>query len=468
MNAEDRLRRFLRSAGPPPVVTEGDWSVFVQVAHRRRHRQRMAAVVAAGIVVVGAAGVWAVDRLTESTMPAGPVEPVILPDEVPRECPDAEPYEPASRYGTVAFVRDGDLYRADLEGGEVKLVETGNRNIEPDVGWSPDGRWIYFGEGVVVRAQDGEVCRPLGVVSDAQWGTGDTLVGIGAGRLLFGNPGGSRQEADLDGRFARSPLSIEGGRLIALLATVPGSGNNTIRAEEIWVFDVETGEATGGLRLAQNPATSPEIADLSPDGKWVFYWDRPRPWAPSDPSPLMAFHLGSTRDPVQVGTEPLFGDQLTWCGEQLIVNAPDKRLIRSGRRLAASTAPDWNVRPLSILAGDIYSDPLCSPDGGAVAAITFKVYPGRNATPRIHILGLGNTPGSDSQMQGGEYRNPSEWSSDGRWVMVELKRLGTGTISLSLQGLGGPTRFDTTRVNVIELGSEAEQLGPRTYDWYQP
>jgi len=462
MNAEDRLRRFLRSAGPPPVVTEGDWSVFVQVAHRRRHRQRVAAAVAAGIVVVGAAGVWAVDRLTESTMPAGPVDPVILPDDVPRECPDAEPYEPASRLGTVAFVRNGDLYRADLEGGEVKLVETGDRSIEPYVQWSPDGRWIHFGDGVVVRAQDGEVCRPLGAVSEAEWGAGDTLVGWRRGNVLFGRPTEESREASFAGGIAGTPVVGNDGRLVAT------SVGTRLLSEgpELWILDLATGDTS---KLVDLPLrTEPGVAGWSPDDQWVFYWNMSQGDTREEPRHLMAVQRRSSPRPVQVGDTPLFGDELTWCGDHLIVAAPDERLIRNGRRLAAARAPEWSVQPLTILAEDIWLDPLCSPEGDAVAAITFPVYPRKTDTPRIRIQSLGGVPESESRMRTGEFRNPSEWSSDGAWVMVEVKRLGTGAISLSLQGLGGPTRFDTTRVDLIELGPEAEELGPRTYDWYQP
>jgi hypothetical protein len=52
--------------------------------------------------------------------------------------------------------------------------------------------------------------------------------------------------------------------------------------------------------------------------------------------------------------------------------------------------------------------------------------------------------------------------------MVEATRFDKGTISLRLQGLGGPTRFDASRIHVVDLGPEAETLGPRVYDWYQP
>jgi hypothetical protein len=468
MNAEERLRHLLRSAGPPPAVTENDWSIFVHTAHRDRRRHRLTAMVAALLVVGVAAGTWAVDRIGDQTMPAGPVETVVLPDEVPRECPEAEPYEPASDLGAVAFVRNGDIYRTDIQGGELKLVETGNRPVDPDVQWSPDGRWISFGGGRIVRASGGAVCAPLGAVSEPTWAGPDMLVGIGAGRLLIGGPGRPRQESDLNGRFARPPVAVDGGRLVAIVATVPGaSGNNTITGREIWLLDVETRDARRALSLPTNWAVVPEIAGVSPDGQWIFYWNTPRDAEPTEPRPLMAVRLGSTNVPIQVGRTPLYGDDLTWCGNQLIVTAPDKRLIKQGRQLAAARAPDWNLEPLSILAGDIWSQPVCAPTGGAVAAITYPVYPRKKDTPRIRILGLARG-GSESQMQNGEYRNPSEWSSDGEWVMVELKLFDTGTTSLTLLGPGGPTRFDAPRIRLMELGPEAEELGPLSYDWYQP
>ena len=183
----------------------------------------------------------------------------------------------------------------------------------------------------------------------------------------------------------------------------------------------------------------------------------------------MVVQRWSRADPVQVGDEPFFGESLTWCGRQLILEATDGRLIKEGRRLVATQDPEWTVQPLTILAGDIYSDPLCAPDGDAVAAIAFPVYPRRqNNTARITILGLGQTAGSDSLIQGGEYRNPSEWSSNGEWVMVEATRFDTGTISLRLQGSAGQSGLTLPRIQLIDLGEEAETLGPLTYDWYQP
>ena len=471
MSAEDRLRHLLRAAGPPPAATENDWSIFVRVAHRDRRRHRVIAMVAAVLLVGGAAGVWAVDRVFDQAMPPSnePVEPVLLTDNVSRECPEAEPYEPESDLGAVAFVRFGDLFRTDLEGGEVKLVESGNRPVDPNVRWSPDGRWISFGHGVVVRARGGAVCRPLGAVSEAKWGAGNMLVGWRGGKVFFGGPGREAREADLDGRVAATPFAIdEEGRLVAIAGIVPGTPGARVRSAEIWVLELETGTATPSSSLPRPGTFTPFIAGWSPDGQWILFWSTRTGSTQGDARPLMAVQPNGVQDPVQVGSTPFYGDDLTWCGQILILEAGDDRLVPEGRRLVAARPPDWTIELLTNLANDIWSRPSCSPDGDAVAAMTFPVYPKRKDTSAITALGIGEGHSAGWQLQGGEYRNPSEWSSDGNWLMVEQVNQDRRGVSLGLLNYGEASTLGGSRIHIIELGEEAEVLGPRAYDWYLP
>ena len=465
MNSEERLRHLFRSAGPPPTVTDNDWSIFVHAAHRDRGRHRMTAMVAAAAVIAIAAGTFAVDRIGDQSLPpSGEVEPVILTDDVPQECPEAEPYEPASNLGAVAFVRDGDVYRADLQDGEMKLVETGNRYVEPDVQWSPDGRWISFGEGLVVRATGGAACEPLGEVSDAEWGAGDTLVGRRRARVFFGKPGGEAQEAHIDGRVTATPLVPDhGGRLVAFAAIDPDSRGRT----QIWVLDLALERALLTHELPEtDPFERPEIAGWSPDGQWIFYWETWQGSFPSESGSLTAIRRTPSPARIKVG-RALYKDDLTWCEDTLIVVAPDDRLVKDGRRLVTAAAPDWTPLPVSNNVESVWSNPVCSPDGQSVAAATTPVYPkvsdrGRN----ISVHTVGRTHNENWGYSGDfETRNPVGWSSDGDWVMAELQSLGGG-ISLTLLDYGD--RRTALQLNPVELGEEAEMLGTRAYDWYQP
>jgi hypothetical protein len=468
MSAEDRLRHLLRAAGPPPAASENDWSIFVHVAHRARRRHRVTAMVAAALLVGGAAGVWAVDRVFDQTMPPSnePVEPVLLTDDLPRECPEAEPYEPESDLGAVAFVRNGDLFRTDLEGGEVKLVETGNRPVEPDVQWSPDGRWISFGGGVVVRARGGAVCAPIGAVSEPTWGADHTLVGWRDGKVLFGGPGFEERASDLKGHAAEPRFAIDDGRLVAIATPAPGF-SGPLGEPAIWILDLATGNASRSHTLP--PRSTPQIAGWSPDSQWIFYWTERAGGAPKEPRSLWGVQRRSPSDPVQVGH--LYHDNLTWCGDTLIATAPDRRLIAEGRRLVAAEGPNWTPRPLTNLATDIWFAPRCSPEGDAVAATTTKVYPKPSDPRSISLLSWPDaalrsqgTWVGPSQIAGG----PTEWSSDGNWVMFELKFEDREGVSLRLTDYLDSGRGQARGIRFVELGAEADVYGRRAYDWYQP
>ena len=468
MSTEDRLRNLLRSAGPPPVPTEGDWSIFVHGAHRDRRRRRVTAMVAAAVLVGGAAGVWAVDRLADRAIPpagGGPAEPAMLPRDVPTECPEADPYIPASDLGTVAYVRDGDLYRIDLEGGEIKLVESGNRSFDPHVRWSPDGRWISFGEGYVVPARGGEVCAPLGTVAEPKWGADHTLVGWRDGQVLLGGPGLETREVYLKGHAAEPRFAVDDGRLVAIATPAPGF-SGPLGEPAIWILDLATGNASRSHTLP--PDSTPQIAGWSPDGRWILYWDTPKGTSPNGPRPLWAVQRRISLGAVQVGRAALYGDRLTWCGDMVVVTARDDRLEERGRRLVGARAPGWTPQPVTNLAGDIWSEPVCSPDGEEVVATTVPVYSRASAAKSIsvHSVGRGN---SASWTFSGDFetRNPTRWSSDGEWLMVELEH-GRGGVSLSLLAYRATTEGSARRIDIVELGAEAEMLGPRAYHWYRP
>jgi Tol biopolymer transport system component len=283
--------------------------------------------------------------------------------------------------------------------------------------------------------------------------------------VLFGGPGLEARAADLKGHAAEPRFAIDDGRLVAIATPAPGF-SGPLGEPAIWILDLATGNASRSHTLP--PRSTLQIAGWSPDEQWILYWDTPEGSTPAEPRPLMAVQRRSSLGPVRVGETRLYGDDLTWCGQMLILEAGDDRLVPKGRRLVAARPPNWTIELLTNLANDIWSRPSCSPDGDAVAAMTFPVYPKRKDTSAITALGIGGGHSARWQLQGGEYRNPSEWSSDGHWLMVEQVNQDRRGVSLGLLNYGEASTLGGPRIHIIELGEEAEVLGPRAYDWYLP
>ena len=275
MNAEDRLRNFIKSAGEAPRPTQAEWEAFISKAHRSRLVRRVVLAAAAAAVVVAAAiggGTLVWDRAAPPTQPAVPA-PILTP--APQECGSAPDYRPDGALGAVAFARGGEVHLVDLTSGHDTILAEGATDIlSLNVRMSPDGRWVVFGPGYVVPSGGGEVCAPLGEIRDARWTPAGELAGLGDGVIMVGAPGGGTREIALDDPgLAIEDFVLNGsGRFAAARVTEPG-GEGPPGA--VWLIDLSGAERPveafvpdTGLRV--------EVAGWDPRGRFIMAWT---PWS---------------------------------------------------------------------------------------------------------------------------------------------------------------------------------------------
>jgi hypothetical protein len=113
--------------------------------------------------------------------------PIPAPRSTPRSIVSVPPTKPtcptarlpdAARLGEVAWIQAGSLEVIDLgTSRQTTLVGTG---AGPPVRFSPDGRWLAFGDGEVVPSAGGAVQQPFGSpVKTWEWSpTADVLAGV--------------------------------------------------------------------------------------------------------------------------------------------------------------------------------------------------------------------------------------------------------------------------------------------------
>ena len=177
----------------------------------------------------------------------------------------------------MAYAANGSLHILELSSGRNRVLVP--RQAAPGgwpVSFSPDGRWVAFGPGLVVAAAGGRVCSPLGMRSATaayamtwQWLPGRDV-------LIAETPSGSLIEATMTGHLRRLPIRVypswavdPSGRYIAYgyspHPTAPG-------VEQIRVLDLATGSVRILYRGPRHRIAPPGVAEWSPDGRWVFFW----------------------------------------------------------------------------------------------------------------------------------------------------------------------------------------------------
>ena len=429
-------------------------------------RRLLILLTAAGLSVAGYFVV--LDHLRSRTPPippprSSPRSVVSVPPTKPA-CPTAR-LPDAARLGQVAWTRAGSLEVIDL--GTCRqgiLVGTG---AEPPVRFSPDGKWVAFGDGEVVPSSGGAVQRPFGSPVDTwEWSpTADVLAGVTeAGSVLIAGPG--RQASTLlpaGSRVGHLAFSPDGRRLAVDQA---GQG--------IQVLDVESGRAQ--TVLPQQDATRvPEVAGWTEDGGWILYWRGPvgRKGGPLDAVPSSGGPWVNVFDPVLP-----YRDFLSSCGSLIALSAGPGREVSTGKQIVLTGPPDWAFHGLTDDFSRSWFWPACSPDGRWVAATdTYNQKESANQTlPRA--LWLFASDGSSRRLlvpgTNGALEFP-RWSSDGTVILVVLRSEDTWSSPGALLLVRvSPSSGDLVRL-VGPFGDLGSARGPGGHqqwsaisDWYRP
>jgi hypothetical protein len=432
---------------------------------RRRHRLRVAAVL---VVVLGAGAamfftvvlpllqpVGTSGRGTTGSSPHPSPAPGCLSGKLPNP----------ARLGTVAWVADGRLTVLDL--GTCRRAVLVASGAGPPVRFSPDGRWLAFGDGRVVPAAGGRVTRPLGSsVQTWEWSPTEVLL-AGVTRetgVLLAGPGGR----------ARSLLPAGSG--VGHLAFAPDGKRLAVDrlGVGIQVVDAATGRSATVFHQA-NPGQAPQVAGWSPDGGWVLFW---RSRAEKGAVPLDAVPAGGG-DWVNVFDPVLpYGDFLSRCGRRVAVTAGPGQVVSAGKQIVLTGSPTWRFRDLTRDYTRSWIWPACSPDGRWVAAVATPNHEESAGLAGARALWLLASDGSSRRrlIAGGETAPElPRWSSDGRVLLVVL-RSGTrwsSPGSLFLVQVDRKSGRMLRRVGpVAELGPAEGPGGHQEWaavtDWHRP
>jgi dipeptidyl aminopeptidase/acylaminoacyl peptidase len=429
-------------------------------------RRLLILLTAAGLSV---AGYFVVLAHLKSPMPPIPAPRsshrsiVSIPPTKPA-CPTAR-LPDAVRLGEVAWIRAGSLEVIDLGTcRQAILVDTG---AEPPVRFSPDGRWVAFGDGEVVPSSGGAVQRPFGSpVERWEWSpTADVLAAVNhTGGVLLAGPGrGPSTLLPAGSGVGHLAFSPDGRRL-----AVDRTGHG------IQVLDVERAKAHTILPQ-QDDALVPEVAGWSNDGNWILYWRGPvgNEGGPLDAVPSSGGPWANVFDPVLP-----YRDFLSSCGSRIALSVGAGREVSTGKQVVLTGPPDWAFHDLTDDFGRSWFWPACSPDGRWVAVSdTYNQKESANQTlPRA--LWLLASDGSSRRLlvpgTNGALELP-RWSSDGTVILVVLR---------SDSRWSSPGSLLLVRVNpssgrlvklvgpIADLGSApgpgGHQLWSAISDWYRP
>ena len=242
--------------------------------------------------------------------------PTASPDAIPTPSPDHTPAPPLltdGLLGSVAYVKDGNLWVLNLDTGDDRLIvqrsvaltfgTTAQDLTAFDPEWSMDGEWVCFGIRnskfnvdyvTFVRPQDGSLGGSI-VAAGSSWDwspASDVLAagGIGLtgyipnaggmefysspGRAFFGSTGVGEPKWSPDGsRLAIGDASI----------TFTPSGNVTSGPYRLRIIDPQQvgptitptqGDPTGATTIfsEDNAPGAPVVHSWSPDRKYILFW----------------------------------------------------------------------------------------------------------------------------------------------------------------------------------------------------
>jgi len=244
-------------------------------------------------------------------------------------------------------------------------------------------------------------------------------------------------------------------------------------AEQIRVFDLATGSVRILYRGPRHKIAPPQVAQWSPDGKWVFFWpdfDNSASLA-ADGLPLIAVSTRTGQTVQVAGATLTYSNFLTWCGQSLVAAVGSGRYVTDGKRVAAAAPPGWRLRTLTADVARSWYEPACSPDGSRIAVVSTRTgqEPVFDTWDRsLWLLTPGGGPPEELlSTPGFSYENPI-WAADGRSVLVVRRQSKPmARASICLVSVDQPGRCkqiaDLGRVGFGYYGINAYGL-----DWYQP
>jgi Tol biopolymer transport system component len=336
----------------------------------------------------------------------------------------------------------------------------------PPVRFSPDGRWVAFGDGNVVPAAGGEVRRPLGAVSPWQWSPSDDLlagVTIQAG-VVVGGPASPSRALLADGSAAAHLAFSPDGHRLAV----------DVGGDRIEVLDVADAGATTVYRVSPGLTAPPEVAGWSPDGDWVLFWSRfsGKAGVPLNAAPAAGGSWVNVFDPVLP-----YADFLTWCGRDLAFSGGAAQEPSVGNQILVSGPPGWRYLDLSADFGRSWTWPACSPDGRWIAATASTNAPQSPPGQGVRSLWLLPTDGSRrirlTDASDAAYEVP-RWSADGRFVLVVRRGLDPASpgaeVLIPIDPSSG--KLGRATIAVESLGPAPGEGGHAAWsdisDWYRP
>ncbi|MEO5580230.1 MAG: protein kinase [Gemmatimonadaceae bacterium] len=302
-----------------------------------------------------------------------------------------------------------------------EITSAAGRNLT----FSPDGRWIAFTEGNLLRkvAVDGGQTSTLGTTGGAvpyglSWARSDTIyigsfTGMWAIPATGGTPGRARADTTLLRIGRRWPMVLPDGKAIAYV-----SGNNSATPPRLAVMMMDDGTINEFDLLVAMPLglLGNQFVYVSPSGG------------------LMAVRFDNSAhrpigDPVQLSDrvllDPMAGAKASLSSSGTLAYLSGRPEFQPVLAAAGNTAP-----PALIKEPGNYSTPRFSPEGQRVAITVV----GANSTD-IWIYSVVRNTFTRLTTEGSNLR--PEWSPDGRHVIfISLRDNNTGIWRQAADGSG--------------------------------
>lgn len=369
--------------------------------------------------------------------------------------------------GQVVWVTSGTVRLVDLPTCRQKvLVPTGAAG---PVRFSADGRWVAYGGLSYVSSTGGKPVEVPGGTRAWAWSPrGDRLVFVTKnGGVSVAQPGGKTQAI----------LTTSAGRAGHVLWSPDGALVAVDLPGRIAVVDARTFEAR---IVFQTSGPSPEVADWSPDSKWVLFWSRPLSReARRESGRALNTVPAAGGDWRNVWDSMLpYRDFLSPCGRDVVLSGGGRPQVSEGKQILRTGPPDWRFHNLTNDYFRSWAWPACSPNARWLAATSTANRAESKFSSSIRALWIiptGRGKRTKIEPPGvGAYETP-RWARDGRTVLVVFRARNDWTEpgTLALVEIDPATG---RRLQVADLGiAVGSAPGPGGHqqwsdvtDWYRP